>query len=124
MVICFTDASYCPMTKIGVVVCRIYNNSLTNYVDNEIYHNGVRSDDLERIGIEYCIEECNKVINEYSVIYTDYMSAVGNYNANLVYVKGHFKKSNLNDIGLIFRSVDKRARMILREIRKRTVRQS
>lgn len=51
--------------------------------------------------------DCESGINEFQ-----------NDRISMIHIKGHTKKFNRDDIGLIFRDVDKLARKKLRQIRK------
>lgn len=129
MLTCFTDASYCQQTNIGVIVCRIYETSITPYnyelLEFEkitLVKNGIKNSELEKIGIDTCIDIFHQKHKDKCIIYTDCQSAVLNHtkddNIELIFVKGHSRKYELNYIGLIFRSVDKEARKHLRMLRK------
>lgn len=119
MCICFTDASYDPQMKIGVIVFRIYLDGIKNEYQQYIeIINNIKNSELEKIGINKCIKA---TLNYNDVtIYTDCqsgMDAFQNDRISMNYIKGHDKKSNRDDIGLIFREVDILARKELRRLR-------
>ena len=133
---CYTDASYSKEKAISVVACIINGEPIQT-----LFYPNIKNTQAEILGIQYCINYClnnytkqhiNKQIlfNELLTIniYTDcqnawkhnFVSINANINTNtnvkvnLFKVKGHQKKSNMNEHDLIFKQVDKHARKILR----------
>lgn len=120
MCICFTDASYDPQMKIGVIVFRIYQDGIKNEYQQFIeIINNIKNTELEKIGINKCIQATLQYDN--ITIYTDCQSGIDVFQKDRIsinYIKGHDKKSNRDEIGLIFRDVDIFARKELRRLRK------
>lgn len=117
----FTDASYSPEMKVGVVVTL----ETVDGIEMEpivTVHNNVKNSQLEKIGIERCIEiGINKTDGQFT-IYTDCESSIKFYNNDLInikWIKGHKSKSSrISFEDLTFRKVDLLARKNLRQIVK------
>lgn len=121
-IICFTDCSYCPKYNIGVIVHKIYTSE-NCFFQTIINLDGVKNSELEKIGISECIKDCSIISTECKIIiYTDCESSLKETypnNVEIKYIKGHSKKSDRDNIGLIFRDVDILARKTLRDRRRK-----
>lgn len=116
---CYTDASYCNETKIGIVCYDVYIDNIC--VHSEIHsYQKEKNSELEKIGIDKCIEYCETRYHTLNIIiYTDCKSNNKNCpnNISILWIKGHNKKSLLDENGLRFRNVDIRARSELKSKR-------
>lgn len=111
----YTDASYCPITKNGIICFDVYNNELMDSFTHK--YKNIKNSELEKIGIDLCIEHSTNNNFERIIIFTDCLSAFGKSYPQFVklnFIKGHNKKSLLDEDGLKFRNVDLRARKVLR----------
>lgn len=109
----FTDASYSPIYNFGVVSIDIYMNEILIYSYDYQFEN-LKSSELEKIGIDLCFEYIqNYNISDFT-IFSDFKSS----NANVVFLKGHSKKSLKSHDDLLFQLVDKRSRKIMRRLNK------
>uniref|UniRef100_A0A6C0BDA2 RNase H type-1 domain-containing protein n=1 Tax=viral metagenome TaxID=1070528 RepID=A0A6C0BDA2_9ZZZZ len=120
MSVCFTDASYDPKLKFGVIVYRIYPNGINYEYEQTIkIFNEIKNSELEKIGIQECINSTLEF--DHVTIFTDCKSAISEFQNDrvlIVYIKGHTKKINRDENGLIFREIDILSRKKLRKIRK------
>jgi hypothetical protein len=118
---CYTDASYCPKTKIGCIYFEIYDGSDT-INSGVLTYNGVKNSELEKLGISHCIERCKiEYPSSRIIIFTDCESSLNRSypdNIEVVWTKGHSKNSLRDEDGMRFKNVDKQARKELRMLRK------
>lgn len=112
----FTDASYSPQLKIGVIA----TIEVENGVEKEIViteHNMIKNSELEKMGIERCIKLAD---GRNATIYTDCESALKGKihdNISFVWIKGHKSLENRKtETDILFRKVDLIARRRLREL--------
>jgi hypothetical protein len=125
---CYTDASYSLEKAMSVVAYKIGEKSI-----EKIFLPNLKNTQAEIFGIEHCITQS---LLEYDLtknnelilnIYTDCQNAwkqdfchlikIKNVHLNLIKVKGHQKKINMNSHDLIFKEVDKYARKTLRNLK-------
>ena len=115
---CFTDASYSKEKSASVVAYKIHDEPIQTI----IYEN-VKNTEAELNGILLCIDYCiEHYPHEDITIYTDCQNAFKQdysdkpINLNLIKVKGHQPKKEMDSKDLIFKSVDKIARKMLRSL--------
>lgn len=107
MYFCFTDASYDPQMKCFSCYCfSCYPYGIENEFEQTIQIIVNIKSTLHYNNVTICTD-CESGINEFQ-----------NDRISMIHIKGHTKKLNRDDIGLIFRDVDKLARKKLRQIRK------
>ena len=120
---CYTDASYSNKKNIAVVAYKI--NDLPIQI---LTFAGYKNTQAELAGIVHCINFCsvNYVDIKQINIYTDCQNAwkqdyteltMNKFTINLIKIKGHQKIANMKTPeDLIFKSVDKMARKVLRSL--------
>lgn len=120
---CYTDASYSNEKNIAVVAYKIDDLPIQTLI-----FEGYKNTQAELAGITHCINFCLKNyidIKEIN-IHTDCQNAwkqdytqltANKFTINLIKIKGHQKISNMKTPeDLIFKSVDKMARRVLRSL--------
>ncbi len=116
---CWTDASYSPQHKLSVFGYKIGQNKIKTFVSE------LKNTQAELEAISKCIEECKKLypdinnpnLNFVIIIYSDCQRAIMNeYDSfvKIIKIKGHSKKSEKNNVDMIFSYVDKEVRKVLR----------
>jgi ribonuclease HI len=113
---CYTDASYSKEKSTSVVAFKIGNAPIcTKILKN------VKNTEAEIEGIRECLRLCELIygVDKMVNIYTDCSKAFQttfntNMNFIIIKVKGHQRKSEMNENDLIFKEVDKFARKTLR----------
>lgn len=121
---CFSDASYCPRTKIGIIIIKIYQDETC--IINEIQRiDNINNTQLEDMGIQLSLNKVKDIASDKVIIYSDSESCIKKYNKNnnderinFIYIKGHDRKINRDEIGLKFREIDILARKELKRVRK------
>lgn len=114
----FTDASFDPVMKIGVVAIKVIDNTPNEEKIYSFNNDELKNTQLELYGIDLCIELFN--YNDKTVIFTDCQASSSKVlppNFQIVKIKAHKKKSDCDDIELKFREVDILSRKILKRRR-------
>lgn len=114
---CYCDASTDPLTKLSIGAFKIGNKKIRCHLMKN-----TSNTDAEIRCIMNCINYCQ---NEFDMdiyfinIHTDCQKAVNTIfkdHFNIIKVKGHQPKRDMNEHDLIFKTVDKYARKILRSL--------